>query len=444
MQKRQPIWGKISKLSAVLLLTPTLIMASPSLHLKQVIELVMDNNKDLKAARHAVFIAQGRLVQAGLWSNPSINLSNNDDTPFSNEGEYTRSVGFSQAFPISGRLAHQKKVARIDVAKALIEIQEAQRKLSATAANAFYALMITQQRIQQLNYLSKLNQQLVEVTQNRLKAAEVSKLDSNTAFLEYLRIKQEKELLQSTKISQMALLNQLMGRPHSQPLDIKTTLPILKTSLSLNSLQDIALRSRPDIQALRISVTRSQAERQLVQAERFADWSVGVAVQQERLVVQGAPTQTPERTLGVNLSIPLPLLNGNQGRLLETSATGTQALLALNALTLTIKTEVASNYAQLMALQRLLDQMKNTSFRLANANVTLAQDAYKNGQLSLFNVMQVQRQQSDLQLNYFTTLEKVLQNYVALCTAIRPTKPLKLCEAFHYKRNFDEYTSTLS
>ncbi|HDO7893215.1 TPA: TolC family protein, partial [Legionella pneumophila] len=112
----------------VFLVKPTLMWAkSGELTLKQVTQMALCANRDLKAARLNVSIAQARLVQAGLWSNPSLNLNNNDDRIFNNEGEYSRTVGFTQAFPISGRIARQKKVARIDVAKAMVEIREAER-----------------------------------------------------------------------------------------------------------------------------------------------------------------------------------------------------------------------------------------------------------------------------------------------------------------------------
>ncbi len=437
MRKKQFISGWISLLAFMLLAFQAIAMPKHTLSLKQMTQLAIDNNRDLKAARYAVSIACARLVQAGLWSNPSFNASNNDDRFFNNEGEYTRSAGFTLAFPISGRIARQKNVARVDVAKAMAEIREAERKLSATVANAFYAAIITERRLQQLRYLLGLNQQLVQVTHNRYHVAEVSELDSNTALLEYQRINQEKHLLHSVRISQLALLNQLLGRSAAAPLSLDTDLPTQKKLPALKELQVQALNYRPDRQAILLGINRAQADLRLARAERFADWTVGLAVQQDKIEVQGAPAQQADRTFGVSVSVPLPLLNANQGRILEASATGTQAMMALRALNLTIETEVASNYAQLQALQNTLKQTQNTSLKLTLSNIKLAREAYKNGQLSLLNVVQVQRQQNDLQMAYLTNLEKYVQAYVALCTAIGPGKPLALCDYLSYKRNLN-------
>ncbi|MDP3268280.1 MAG: TolC family protein [Legionella sp.] len=419
----------------VAFLCSTTINATPLLSLKQATQIAIHNNRDLTAARANVAIAKARLVQAGLWTNPILNLSSNDDSALTNEGEYTRSAGFSQAFPISGRIRQQKKVARIDIAKAIVEIKEAERKLTQSVANAFYALNITQRRLHQLNYLSRLNRQLVDVTHNRYLAAEVSELDSNTAQLEYQRIKQEIQLLTSIQIGQSATFNQLLGYSTTQKVTLNPQLPKLSPLPDLGRLQAIALSHRPDRQAILLNVQRAGAEMRLARAERYADWILGLSVQQDKIVVEGAPPQYADKSLGVNLSVPLPLLNGNQGRILEAGATGTQALMGLRAIDLTIKTEVASNYEQLKLLQTTLFQTQKTSLQLTLKNISLARDAYKNGQVSLLNLIQIQRQQNELQTVYLTNWERYLQASVALCTAVGTGKAMAFCDYLVYKRN---------
>lgn len=413
----------------VLLALPTALWAKgATLNLKQITQMALQSNRDLKAAQFNVSIAQTRLIQAGLWSNPSLNLTSNDDKVFNNEGEYSRTAGFTQAFPISGRIAQQKRVARVDVAKAMAEINEAKRQLSANVANAFYALVVTERRLKQQDYLLGLNRQLVQVTHNRYHEAEVSELDSNTARLEYQRILQEKHLLQSVKISQVALLNQLLGRGTNASLNLDLSPPKQSPWPKLKTLQAIALKNRPDRQALLLNIQRANAAVQLARVGRFADWTLGLGVQQDKIVVQDGAPQTADRTLGLSLSVPLPLFNQNQGLIAEASATGTQAIMAVRALNLVIETQVASQLAQLQLLQKALKQTQTQSLQLTVKNVQLAREAYKSGQLSLLNLVQVHRQQNDVQLTYLTNLEKYLQAYVALCTAIGAGAHIAACD----------------
>ncbi|MGM9419308.1 TolC family protein [Legionella pneumophila] len=420
-------WGLKYLVVSIMVLMPILVYAKPSLGLKELTQLAIQHNKDLKAARFAIAIAEARLVQAGLWSNPSLNLNNNDDRIFNNEGEYSRSINFNQAFPISGRIGRQKNVARIDILRAQAEVFEATRQLSAKVANAYYALVVAENRMQQLNYLQSINQELVRVIHNRYHAAEISKLDYNSARIEYARIKQEKQLVKSQLISQYALLNQLIGQAPNTPLSVQKTINIAPKIPSLGALTHYALNHRPDRQGLLLANQRALADRRLAQVERFADWNLGVGVQQDKIVVEGAPPQQADRTLGVSLSIPLPLLNRNQGRILETSATGAQAMMSVDALNLVIETEVASNYGQLNALKTSVIQTQGTSLRLGLENMKLAREAYQNGQVSFLNVLQVQRQQNDVQMAYLTTVAQYFQSYVALCTAIGAPHSSGLC-----------------
>ncbi|HHI9487139.1 TPA: TolC family protein, partial [Legionella anisa] len=165
--------------------------------------------------------------------------------------------------------------------------------------------------------------------------------------------------------------------------------------------------------------------------------TVGLGVQQDKIVVEEGPPQPADRTLGVTLSVPLPLLNRNQGRILEASHTATQAMMALSALNLSIETEIASNYGQLKALKMSLRETQTVSLKLGVENIKLAQDSYENGQISLLNVLQVQKQQNDLQMTYLATLEKYLQVYVALCTALGSGNAQGFCPYLAYQRNGD-------
>ena len=417
------------------------ISASPSQTINQLTQIAIQNNKDLKAAQCNIALAKSRLIQAGLWPNPNLNLNNTDDRLLTNEGEYTRSAGFTQAFPVSGRIGRQKEVARVDVAIAIAEVRNAKRLLRGSVADSYFALLMTEYRLKRLRTLLAINKKLVRVTQNRFQAAEVSELDKNTANLEYQRILQEKQILDSLRISQVAQLNQLLGRDATTALTIDKSLPkIEQLPTSFSEAQALAIKHRPDMQMLCLSLNRAQANQQLARTQRWDDWIVSLAYQQSKLVVQGAPSQIPDNALSVSLTIPIPLLNGNQGRIMEAGVVGTQAMTKMQALKLTIETEVASNYTQIKALQTALEQSRLANLGLTTRNVTLARNAYKNGQISLLEVVQIQRQQNDLQVTYLNMLEKYLQTLVKFCTALGNSHCSPVCGYLSDKRNLHAFS----
>ena len=388
-----------------------------NLTLQNAIDIAVQSNKDLQATRYTVEQARARLLQAGLPPNPRLDLSKRSDLIFRNEGEYTASIGISQQFPIAGRIARQKDVARVDVALAVAEIKQAELKLASDAASAFYRVLALNRQIESRERLIDVDQKLVKGTRNRFKAAEVSELDVNAAQLDLQRLSQERALLQSQRTTQLAQLNQLLGRPTSQPLELDDALPTTDQLPSLADQQREALTLRPDLRFALLNADRARADQELARAQRWEDWTVGVGLEQNRQVIDGGSPQRASRALGVNLSIPLPLVNRNQGRIAEASAAGDQAYARIEALKLGIGNEVASVYAETERLQQVITEYQRNMLPLSERNVRLAQQGYNQGLVSIVEVVQAQRQQGELNGAYLNTLDQYLQALARLRTA---------------------------
>jgi len=393
------------------------VSAAKNITLDHLTQIALQNNKDLQVVKHNVEIAIARLTQAGQLRNPRLNMLNSDDKLLSNEGDYARSIGVSQEFPVGGRIGSQENVARVDIEVALAEIKNAERKLKGDIASAFYTLLIISYRIEKMNTFLTVAQKLMEVTRKRYKVAEISQLDVNTAQLEHERLLQERNLLETQLSLQKAKLNGLLGRSACSPLDIDKEIPKILTFSNLEDELNLACKQRPDLRIAELSINRAKADSELAHAQKWEDWTVGVGVEQDFQVITGAPPQQSNRKLAVNVSIPLPLLNRNEGRIRETAVSENQALAKLEAIKLAIQTEVKSSYSEVQTLKNIIDDSEKNFLELSKKNALLAQDAYSKGQISFLEVVQAQRQQHDLQLIYLTTLDQYLQALVKLQTA---------------------------
>ena len=377
--------------------------------LPQAIDIAVQDNKDLQAARYTVEQARARLLQAGLPPNPRLDIAAKNDRIFRNEGEYAASIGVSQQFSVAGRIGHQKEVARVDVALALAEIKQAELKLAGDVASRFYSVLALNRQIEARERLIDVDQKLVLGTRNRFKAAEVSELDVNTAQLDLQRLTQERALLLSQRASQLAQLNQLLGRSATQAMGLEDTLPASDSLPSLADQQRQALSSRPDLRFALLNADRARANQALAHAQRWEDWTVGVGLEQGRQVIDGTPPQGTSRALGLSLSIPLPLRNQNQGNIAEAAAAGAQAYARIEALKLSIGNEVASAYAETERLQQALAEYQRTMLAVSARNVRLAQQGYNQGLIPVNDVVLVQRQQGELNIAYLNTLDQYLQ-----------------------------------
>ena len=379
-------------------------MAAPPLPIEQAVDEALRANRDLRTAYFAIAQARARLVQAGLWPNPALDLSGSHDVAFANEGEYTATAGFEQRFPVAGRIGRAKDVARVDVALAVAEVRDAARRLIGDVHATFYDLVALGMQIAERERLIAIARQLVDVSAARAKLAEVSTLDVTTARIELQRLELERSLLVAQQDARSADLNRLLGRAPEGVLAVVGELSPSIPPPSREALQREALRRRPDLQQVSLQADRARAERLLARAERWEDWTLGFGYDRDLQVIQGAPPQRADQLLGLRLTIPLPLLNQNQGRIAEAESLEAQARSRRSALELAVGAEVESAYRRIEEIRRVVEGYRTKLIPLADSNIAVAQDAYRSGLTSVHQVIQVQRQQSELRTGYIDVL----------------------------------------
>jgi cobalt-zinc-cadmium efflux system outer membrane protein len=390
---------------------------------EQLVAQAQRDNKDLQAARYEIDVATARLQQAGLREPATVEIASSSDWLFGNEGEYNHSIGLSQAFPLAHRLAREKDVARVDIALAEVEVAEAGRVLAGEIAADGYRLFALDRRIDAQGELISAEQELAHVTRARFKAAEVSELDVNALQLQLQRLAQERARLQAQRDALGAGLNTRLGRPTDAQLRIDANVPIATAPQALAQWQARAVAQRPDLRGALLAVDRTEAERALAKASRWQDWTVGVALSQDRLVIEGAPPQDASRALGLSLSIPLPLTRKSNGALAEVDASQAQARARVEALQANIAGEVAAAFAEAARLQSALEAYDASTRRLGDRNLRLSREGYRQGLVPLAEVIQAQRLRTELSADYLDTLEQYLLALARLHTAVSDYAP---------------------
>ena len=371
-------------------------------------------NHDLKAARAQVAAALGRLKQAGLWPNPRLELSNDTDRPFANEGEYSRSIGISQEFPISGRLALAGDVARVDVARALAEVNEAERKLAGDVATAFYEIAVVDRKVALRDRIISAVKTLAAATRDRYRAGEVSELDVNAAALELQRLTQERAMLLGERAAAIRTLAGLAGFGSNEVLQLDTKMPRATPLGSSVQLIEQAMDKRPDLRLLALAANRAEADRVLASASAWEDWTLSLGVKQDKLVIDGAPPQRANDALMLTLAIPVPLFNRNEGTQDAAQAEKAAAQEQFLALGQRIENEVVGKRDQLTQLAEALRVYEAQTLPLARKNSDLARAAYRAGQVSISEVVQAQRLENETALNYAETLAQYFKALVQL------------------------------
>ena len=392
------------------------------------VAVALENNRDLAAARIAIRQAEGRLKQAGLWSNPEWETGYAPDTAFGNAGEYNFSTGFKQRFPITGRLTKAKAVARVDVALALAEVRNQERLLAGEVLGQSRELLVTQAKLKANDEIQSVIQKAVEVSEKRLKTAEVSAADVNVAKLELQKLTLAQAALLNQQETASTTLNRLLGREPKTPLQISGEVSAEFDTNSIAEISQQAIARRPDRQLAALGIDRAGAEIKLARAEKWEDWTVGFDYSRGVSKFDAPIGTKTDNFLGVGVSIPLPFWNQNQGRVSEAQATQQRAEAELSALDLRIKAETQTAEDQMRRLLGILRQYRDESIKLAEENVTLLQKGYGDGLVNITAVIQAQQQLTDLRQSYLEALggfEQALTDWQTATASFSLNQPKK-------------------
>jgi outer membrane protein, heavy metal efflux system len=363
-------------------------------------------NLELTAARFAIAQAQGRLQQAGLWPNPDWEMSRSREASLDLNGESKFSTGFRQRFPITGRLDKAKAVARVDVAMAMAEVRNQERLLIGEVLLRSRELIAVREQLKANEDIQGVIRKLIEVSERRLKVAEVSVADVNLAKLELQKAQLAKAELLTQQETTTVELNRLLARAPDQPLEIVGTIETSLDPARLSPATQQALSNRPDHQLAALAVNRADAEIKLARAQKWEDWTVGFDYSRDRSIFEAPVGTKVDNFIGLSISIPLPLWNKNQGRVSEAQAAEQRARAELSALELRIRAEVQSAENRVRRRLAILGQYRTESLKLAEDNLALLQRGYADGLVSVTAVIQAQQQLTELRQ---ASLEAVVQ-----------------------------------
>jgi cobalt-zinc-cadmium efflux system outer membrane protein len=400
-------------------------IAEEALSLSSAVEAALKGNRELASAKFVIAEAKGRLLQAGLWPNPELEASTVSDWAFNRDGESVAEVGISQRFPIAGRIARAKAVARTDVELAELEVQNAERLLKADVSSTFRELFIAQRRLTFLRALGSAVEETLRVTERRFAAAEVSEADVNLQKLELERLQIDASTVEINNQRLAAELSLLLGRDPKETFTLAGSMDSRLDEPGIRQALETAVDRRPDRGIALRQVERARRSIGLARAERFEDWSLGVGYSREKSVFDEPGLGDADNLMGVRLSVPLPLWNRNQGTIAEAVAGEGKAQAALRATDLKIQTEIEIAERRLRGLLPILKRYERDSLPVAEKNVRLLRRSYGDGLTDINSVLQAQRQLIELQTSYLESLVEFKAALTALESATAATTPFE-------------------
>src|ERR1035437_8773664 len=293
--------------------------------------LAFEKNWDLLAAAAGVDAATAQKIVVHEFPNPTLSLSSSkinvdnqpNSTPDGNgmwDRSYDTIFAINQLFEIGGKRRSRKASAQAGFEGAKAQLFDARRTLDVAVAKAYVAAAQAEENVRVLLQSAGKLREEAKIAAVRLRAGEISSSDKSQIEITAEQFELNAQSAKSAAAQARVALEVLLGMPHpNAECELSDRLDALcaaTTPLNTNSVGTW----RPDVIAAQAAVHKAEADLRLQKAMRVPDPTLLAQYEHD-----------PPRALnsvGLGVSLPVPLWNRNRANILAAEAAREQARLA--------------------------------------------------------------------------------------------------------------------
>jgi len=341
------------------------------------IRLALDGPR-LRAAGHEAAASAAEAAQAGRYPNPTLEyLREGEQT-----GTRTTTVQISQPIELGGKRRARVALAGSTAAQARDELAALRQEVRAEAIAAWYGVRTAQERQALAQALSALAGKSIDVAARQVAAGKVSPIDETGARLAAAEARTELNAASADLAVARTRLGALVGRPGEAlvlaPGD-DAPLPALKP---LPALLAGAAQSLP-VRRARGQLAAQEAQAQVERAARLPDLTLTVGSQKT--------DDVGRRQAVVGVSLPLPLFNRNEGKLLAALRRSDKARDELAAAETDAASELGAAYTRYEQARLDADLLRAEVIPSARAAYELTLTGFEHGKFAFLDVLDAQR-----------------------------------------------------
>ncbi len=413
-----------SKVSAFGRSTQSEVKGGNVLHLDELIAEALQNNPQLRAARHQTGAAQTRIDQLTSWDAPQVGVEffqtpiKSFPNPVKNgmETDYF----LQQMIPFPGKLSAMGKAAEANAGMADQSYKALERKIIRELKSAYYELYLVQRKIQINQENQDLMRQFVDIARKQYEVGMGKQPDILRAQTELSSLINDGLNLQKEKQAVEAMINTLLSRPANAPLgyvpDIEAGVP----SWTFEQVRPIALDARPELKAIRFNIEMNTSELALSKREYFPDLMARV------MYKDMAMTSNDFWSVMLGVSIPLsPWSSGKYtSKVEENELNVRKAEEDFAAMQNMVLFEVQDALVKVQTNKNLVLLYKNTVVPQAEQTLQSTVAAYRTGKTEFLMVIDAYRMLLMARLDY----HMAVMNYMASQAALEQAVGLTLNE----------------
>jgi outer membrane protein TolC len=368
--------------------------------LKPLIQEALENNTEIQAFREQVLVLKERVpqvrtledpeVKIQLWNTPeSLNVTKTGTTIY----------GLAQRFPVPGLLSQQEEVAIHEAEQAEHRLEAKVREITSSVRVAYYELLYAHKALgvhhEQVNFL----RQFFKIANVKFKVGKGTQVDVLRAQVELSKLFQHLPIVEQRRETAQAHLNTLLDRAPLAPLGVPQTPKIEPMTYSLATLQEEALRIRPELQEAGMAVAQFQSATKLAKLRYFPHL---------RVELQRWQNYQADDGFGGNVTLNIPFSFWTKAKydagVREAAAQVAAARARKRTLENLTRFQIKDLVAQIQATQQVITLFTTTVLPQAKQTLKAAYAGYRTDRTDFLDLIDTQRALLSYQLDYFRAL----------------------------------------
>jgi cobalt-zinc-cadmium efflux system outer membrane protein len=377
---------------------------------ENLVRRALASNGELVAARIEIGRARGRLRQAGLRPNPTLEVEQTTGRFTGSADERETSVGIAVPIELGGKRRRRVEVAQAELEAVEAEVADRERRLALEVMTVYVEALSALRELETTESINEVDLQTTRFVQARVNEGESAPLELNLLRTEVDRLRSRRAMVEGRLTTALLKLKALAGISDAEPLRLREDLTTVRRPAfpqSVDAAIAIALRSRPDLRLARLNEEVAEAGLKLARASASPDLTAFTRYSVSRSAFEDTPVgviHDRDKTLTFGVSVGIPIFNRNQGNKAEAAALISQARTRREFLEQIIRSEVQSAYARYEAARSAALTFEQGVIGRSSENIRVIRAAYELGQFQITDLLSEQRRLLDSQREYTETL----------------------------------------
>jgi outer membrane protein, heavy metal efflux system len=411
----------MSAASVLCVLSATAAAAQdPPRTMEELVQVALERNRELLAARERVAEAQGLLRRAGVRPSPTLEVDYGAGGPLGSPGTDELALRYAQPIELGGKRGKRQAIGLSGVAAAEAEFAARTRQLVFDVKTRAAEAWAAHAKSAALAEVVTAGREALRLTRARVGEGDAAALEGQLLAVEVARMEAQHATYRGRATAALADLRRFVGLDAAELPSVRPS-PARQRNMSL-VLADLTargLKMRSDLRAARALEQQSTAELAFARAEGVPDLTASATYTQDSDTTDGlfavtssgqaAPIVDNDKRISVGVSIPLFWRGRNRGNIDAAMARATGARLRREYLESAVPRDVEAAYARWTAARDTVSVFRQGIVDQADQNLVVMRKAYTLGQLRLLDVLNEQRRLIDTRLAHIDAETELAQ-----------------------------------